>query len=935
MMSARMAFALALAALPLTSAECVPLTGFSKQDFDTLATAGTDNTALPAGWLLAESGTSSRVNGGYAATDGGDNGGDVYSFGGAGSGERALGTLRSGTLSPIIGACFINDTGAPVASLAIRYTGEMWRAGAAGRSAADRLEFQYSTSATTLETGEWKPAPALDFSSPALLVPTAGATDGNAAPFRREIGGVLNGFTVEPGASLYLRWLDFDVAGADDGLAIDDFTLTPQPAAPALSIHDASMPEGDSGTAVLTFSVTLDQPAPAEGVPFTYSTSDGTATAPSDYDAVASGKGLIEAGATSTTIGVAIRGDTAPEADETFTVTLGNAESASVERGTATGIILNDDAGPATCNLTHTISQIQGAGAESPVAGQTVTTRGIVTAIKSGSSGGYFLQWEGDSDPATSDGIFLFTGSSPPARAAVGAELCVQGIVTEFRPAADPFQPPLTQLTSSTVLAVLSSNQPLPPPAEITALHTDPAGGLDLLENFEAMRVTIQTLEVVAPTGGNVNEPNATATSNGVFFGVVHGVGRPFREPGIQLPDPLPDGAPAEVPRFDANPERIRVDSDAQPGAPPLNVTSGALVGPLTGPLEYSFRAYTLLPDPGVPAITNQAAAQAAPAASANELTIASFNFERFFDDVNDPRIGEPVLTSAGFQTRLNKASRIIRDVLRSPDVIGVQEVENLTTLERLAAQVNADSGAGNPDYAAYLEEGNDIGGIDVGFLVKRSRVSVIGVTQEGKAATYVTPAGQNDTLHDRPPLVLTASARRVGSDAELAFTVIVNHPRSLLDIGDPAAGARVRAKRKAQAEAIAGLIAAKAAENIVAVGDYNAFQFNDGFVDVIGAIKGAPAPPGQVVSASPDLLDPDLTDLIETLPETERYSYVFDGNAQALDHILVNPAMLARLSRFVQTHANADFPESYRGDPSRPERLTDHDQPVAYFHLP
>jgi hypothetical protein len=67
--------------------------------------------------------------------------------------ERALGGLQSGTLIPVFGACFTNNSGAALAGPAIGYTGEEWRLGAAGR--LDRLDFQFSTNATSLNTGTW------------------------------------------------------------------------------------------------------------------------------------------------------------------------------------------------------------------------------------------------------------------------------------------------------------------------------------------------------------------------------------------------------------------------------------------------------------------------------------------------------------------------------------------------------------------------------------------------------------------------------------------------------------------------------------------------------------------------------------------------------------------------------------------------------------
>jgi hypothetical protein len=425
----------------------------------------------------------------------------------------------------------------------------------------------------------------------------------------------------------------------------------------------------------------------------------------------------------------------------------------------------------------------------------------------------------------------------------------------------------------------------------------------------------------------------------------VDGVVRPVREPGIPQSDPLLACAETlcSIPRFDENPERLRVDSDGQPGGVPLEVASGALVSNLIGPLDFSFRTWTILPDPATPpAVSGIGSAVPVPGPSENEFTVGAFNIERFFDTVDDPAIGEPVLTDAAFQNRLNKASLAIRTVMLSPDVLGVEEVENLSTLQALAVKINADAvAAGDPDpgYEAHLFEGNDIGGIDSGFLVKRARVDVIDVTQEGKTATYDNSnTGLPELLNDRPPLVLRATVQGpVGSPFPL--TVIVNHLRSLNNIDDPADGNRVRAKRAAQAEFLANLVQARQmadpAERIVSVGDYNAFDVNDGYVDVIGTVKGTPTPSNQVVLASADLVNPNLANLLDQLPPDQRYSYSFDGNAQTLDHVLVNASLMKRFSRFHYARNDADFPESFRNDPDRPERLSDHDMPVAYFAFP
>lgn len=598
------------------------------------------------------------------------------------------------------------------------------------------------------------------------------------------------------------------------------------------------------------------------------------------------------------------------------------------------------------------IHDIQGSGATSPLVGQRVTTSGVVTASK---SNGFFLQAsdaEADNDPDTSEAIFVFTSQTPAVT--TGQRIAVTGTVAEFRPASAPNSLPLTELTNPTI-NLLAANVPLPQPVTLTAADLNPAGALDQLEKYEAMRVRALNLVTVAPSGGSVNEQNATASPNGILFAVFEGSARPFREPGLEPFAPLPADAPCCVPRFDGNPERLRIDTRSslrlgQPGGPLLSgISTGTRITSLTGPLDYTAGNYSILVDP--PAITQPGLvfvneqtilnAVPVPAPRADEFTVASFNMERFFDTIDDPNKSDAVLTPAAFATRVNKASLAIRQVLRLPDILGVQEVENLATLQTIAAKINGDvmaSGAPNPNYQAFLVEGNDPGGIDVGFLVRGERVAVNDVMQSGKDTTYTDPTNnQPALLNDRPPLVLRAVVQ-IPAGGRFAVTVIVNHLRSLLGLDDPTSGARVRAKRRAQAEFLANLIQVRQAANptelIVSVGDYNSFQFNDGYVDTIGTIKGTPTPAHQVVLASNDLVNPDLFNLIDLLPAAQRYSYVFDGNAQAIDHVLVTANLLPRVTRFHYARNNADFPEDLRAVANRPERVSDHDMPVAYFTM-
>jgi predicted extracellular nuclease len=776
---------------------------------------------------------------------------------------------------------------------------------------------------------------------------------------------VLLPTVVENRPLVQLRIMTCNAVGNDEWVGIDDLVVTSEGIEPTLSLGDVSGLEGNSGVRELLFPVRLSAPAGPAGVTFEISTVDETATVlDQDYLARTLSGQSIPAGATSYTFGVMVVGDDKVEPDETFRIRVSKVTGAEVIRGEAIGTILNDDLSIVP------IHTLQGPGARSPFEGAVVRTRGIVTGRK---SNGFFLQEPDaavDADPATSEAIFVFTSSSPPAQVAVGNQVEVEGSVTEFVPTSDPLQPPMTQLTNVTVSPLFTTGHPLPTPVGLTATFPDPAGTHDQLERLEGMRVLIDSLTVVSPTQGFIQETNAAATSNGIFYGVVRGVARPFREPGIQAPDPPPGGTIPPIPRFDANPERIRINSLGLPGRSALNVATGTLVTGLVGPLEYSSRCYTLLPDPGAN-LTTTGGLMPRPVSQpqGDEWTVATFNLQRFYDPEDDPAITEPLLTEAAWQRRLAKASLAIRQYLRSPDILGVVEVENQSALDAIAERISEDARlAGEPDpgYRSWLVEGQDVGGIDVGFLVRTAavpregsdslpppRVEVEEVVQELRASQLISPAGSREPLHDRPPLRLTATVH-FADGRDFRLTVLVNHLRSLSGGTSLAAGAagwatvgdRVRAKRQRQAEDLARWVQARQVtapeEPIILVGDFNAFEFNDGLTASLATIAGIPfldeetAVPGDGV----DLVTPDLLNLMGEqggLPISERYTYLFDGNAQSLDHILVNRALLLSVGdhRLEPARLNADFPEVARNQSTTPTRLSDHDPLVAFFRLP
>ena len=535
------------------------------------------------------------------------------------------------------------------------------------------------------------------------------------------------------------------------------------------------------------------------------------------------------------------------------------------------------------------IYDIQGAGGASAYDGFDVLAAGnIVTAV---GPEGFFIQTpdaRDDGSVDTSNGIYVFTETAPTV--AVGDDVDVLGRVEEF------FE--FTEFTNSPVVTINSSGNPLPTAVALGASVPSPdplAPSCAIeLECYEGMLVEIAAGTV---TGGNqdfgsdpVAEIYITASAN-----------RSYREPGIIYP-----GVGGSVPTWDGNPEVFELDPDK------LGLDNAIIAGgssfTASGVVGFEFGDYELWPT----SLDVTAVALPLPvrARMSTETTIGSLNLFRF-------------ATDGDYATRLTKLSLYIRNALNSPDILAVQEAADIGALQDLANQVTADDF--NVNYTPYLVEGNDQGGIDVGFLV-RADIAVDAVVQLGAAEIFDF---DGSLLHDRPPLLL--EGRYTGNGFDFPLAVMVVHNRSLNDIETE----RVQLKRLTQAESIAEKVQAFQTGNpdtpLVVLGDFNAFEFTDGYVDAVGHIMGDFDAAESILSGL-DLVDPNLTNQVELLPAAERYSFVFEGNAQALDHALTSAAANPWVRGLEFARGNADAAHDQINDPLTAERASDHDGLVLFM---
>ncbi|MGD9899269.1 MAG: lamin tail domain-containing protein [Calditrichaceae bacterium] len=557
---------------------------------------------------------------------------------------------------------------------------------------------------------------------------------------------------------------------------------------------------------------------------------------------------------------------------------------------------------------TREIFEIQGPGLASPFEGQTVLTAGNIVTVTA--PNGFFIQTPSDrtdGDNVTSDGIFVFTGSAPTV--SVGDNVDVTGKIQEF------FN--FTELGAIENVTINSSGNILPQAVLFDSFLPSPNQPQPAteLERFEGMLISIN-----AGTVTGANQRFGTDPVAEVY--ITAGSDRALREPGIEYP------GLSGLPVWDGNPEVFELDPDKL-GLTNQIIPAGSSFSAI-GVLGYEFGGYEFWPSSLT--VTPKTLPSAVRSRQSGEMTVGSLNFFRLFDNVDDLGTEDngQVVSAGEYARRLDKFSIYIRDVLGAPEILAVQEVEKLGVLNDLAGKIHADDSS--VQYTAYLVEGNDVGGIDVGFLVRNS-VQVDAITQLGATETLSL---DGSLLHDRPPLLLEGKFIVSGVPA-FPISVMAVHNRSLGGIDDPSDGPRVRQKRLEQAQSIAQKVQDLQTQNpdihLVVTGDFNAYEFTDGYVDAVGQIKGSFVAADNLLSG-PDLVNPDLTNQVLILPAGERYSFIFQGSGQVLDHALTSSGLNKAVTGFEYGRGNADAAVNDIYSESTPLRSSDHDGLVLFLDV-
>ena len=567
------------------------------------------------------------------------------------------------------------------------------------------------------------------------------------------------------------------------------------------------------------------------------------------------------------------------------------------------------------------IRTIQGTAHLSPSSGQQVTdVPGVVTAKD---SYGFYLQdTQPDSDPATSEGIYIYRGSPPSQQ--VGDSVTVNGTVSEFRPGgSSTTNLTTTEITSPTVTTV-ATGVPLPTPTVVgsggrvppaTVIDDDATGsvetsgvfqpvtdGIDFWESLEGMRVQLDNAAVVGPRNDFGEIPvvpggSTTRTTRG----------------GIALQS------------TDTNPERVLLD-DVIATTPIANV-GDTLSGSTIGVLGYSFGNFKLQVTASPTVSSGGITAETTQTPTAAELTAATFNVENL--DANDP------------QSMFDQLAGHLVTNLRSPDLVALEEIQDnngatnngvVAADQTLTELVSAITAVGGPTYTWRqidpvdgADGGEPGGNIRQVFLYRTDR-GLSFVDRPGGTAvtgTSVTNVGGQPQLTYSPGRVDPTNSAFSSSRKPLAgeflwngheIFAIANHFNSKGG-DDPLFGRYQPPSRPSETQRhqqatvvktfVDQILAVNANAKVIVLGDLNDFEFSQS-TSILTA-GGA------------------LTDLPQTLAVAERYSYVWEGNSQVLDHILLSANLAAAPYVYDIVHTNAEFAV----------QASDHDPQVVRISLP
>jgi predicted extracellular nuclease len=556
----------------------------------------------------------------------------------------------------------------------------------------------------------------------------------------------------------------------------------------------------------------------------------------------------------------------------------------------------NNEAQTTSCTVNVTVSSvtntrifsIQGSTGTSPFATQAVATSGVVTKLN---NNGYYLQdLTGDGDPATSDGIFVFTGVAPSV--AVGQMVQLTAKVVEFNTGAagNPatLAHPVTQLTDVSAQTVLGSGYSIAP----TPIVLPESFGAQL-ERYEGMLVRVDVPLTVSQNYFLGRYGQVTLSAGGRLETVTNRH-RPGTPEAVALADlnarssiVLDDGTSAQ------NPNPIPYIGVAN------TLRAGDTVRGLTGVIDYGLATdsnagpadYRIHPT-AAPAITRDNPRTATPPAVGGNVRVASFNVLNYFTTLSsNPQGCFPSNTSsdcrgadsaAEFTRQRTKIVEALAAI--DADAVGLMEMENngATAIQNLVDALNARVGAGTYAAVPIPAGGTGTDAIKVAMIHKPARLSRVGA-----------PVSDTNSVHNRPPLAQTFAA----ANGE-KFTLVVNHFKSKGCGG--ATGANTdqgdgqgcfNAARVAQGAAlrsfISNLQASSGDPDVLVIGDLNAYAKEDPVVDFTNA---------------------GWVDQIARFTSFG-YSYVFDGAAGRLDHALSSAAMSPQVAGALDWHINADEP--------------------------